>query len=410
MQTRGEIGRLTYGDTLRVPASVPQAHEARTSARVSGSIAACSADISKLFFNLFLRLIIYALPASLIPLPASAELSEEPYLFRFALALDRQSNSASTLGRQASIAYPEGGSINPAANSWTKLPTNFKVVTGTYVDAHAASGARFTALPITFTFHDAERGAFSAAYAHTETPDESGHDGLRQSLTSDEYWLGYSNKTSADTSMGIQVKFTDAGVKNEFFSPSLGGAGARQNTDLKSYDLSLGVLSRLTNAWWAGAVGALSLGKANNVFENIGALLLPSAAPPFFVVIPPGTILGVGDDVVRTLSVRGGLGYAPNEHLGVYGDFHFVHIESNNAGVADEGRVAVGAEFRERLLRLRGGVSVDSDRQIDFSIGLGYRLSHSVSWDIGYQNNAAPEVRAEFGHIRLISTSLSLAL
>ena len=45
--------------------------------------------------------------------PARSDFFDQPFALRLFFAVDRQSNYASTLARQASIAALEGGSANP---------------------------------------------------------------------------------------------------------------------------------------------------------------------------------------------------------------------------------------------------------------------------------------------------------
>lgn len=342
----------------------------------------------------------YYIPCLLtgVCLPASAGILDEPYLFRFALAMDRQSNSAATLGRQASIAYPDASSMNPGAGDWIQYDKQTTHASINYVEAKSASGARIQAAPVTARLSDPDRGSMSVAFAYTSSPSETGWNNLNQGVSSKELFLGYSKRCSQKTSLGGQLRLVDAHIKNEFLSTELGGQPARLTTDLMSYDFSLGALSKLDEKVMGGMAFTYSFGEASNVLQNLTPL-----GP-----IPSGTILATVSDVVRSSSLRGGIGYELNSAFGIYSDLHLNHIETNQTGSASMARMAVGAEYHQPdRLTVRGGLSLDTDNQVSSSISIGSTLYRKISWEIAYQNNTAPEIRPEYGRFKLLSTSLS---
>lgn len=338
--------------------------------------------------------------------PASASYTDESFLFRMFFSLDRQNNSASGLGRQASLAFIGGASINPAARGWDVSAKD--VASITYIDANSQSDARIIATPLSININKPSFGSFFCAYAHTETQDESGKDNLDQSLDSDEFWLSYSRRTSDKTSFGVQIKYTDADIKNEFFNMEWGGLPGRIKTSLKSYDLNLGVLTQLNNTWYAGFSGTYSLGTTKNKLINVNDLYNPISNS----IIPSGMTLSSVNDDYNFTALRVGVGYKPQDKLGLYADFHQLFINSDQGGSAETQRTELGVEYQGEILRYRAGLSLDSDSEISKSIGLGCKFNSSdypIIIDMGYQWNTAPEIRSEFGRFDILSITASMA-
>lgn len=342
----------------------------------------------------------------LAAIPASASYTDEPYLIRLLFTLDRQNNSASGLGRQASLAFTNGASTNPAARGWNNPPEYISSVN--YIDAHSKSGARIIALPLSITINKPTIGSFFGAYAHTETLNESGNLGLDQSMESDEFWLSYSRHLSNNTSLGMQIKYTDAEINHEFINDYWGGQTGRTQTSLHGYDFSFGLLTRFNSSWYAAFSGNYGTGSTKNKLKNVNALFDPINNR----IIPPGmTLLSFNDDFDQS-ALRAGLGFKPNEHFGLYADFHQIYINSDEVGSTDTRRVELGFEYQIEKFKYRGGLSADTNSQISRSIGFSYNFNTDVSpviMDIGYQWNTSPEVRPEFGRFDILSASVTMS-
>ena len=294
--------------------------------------------------------------------------------------------------------------MNPAAVDWIQRPDPFRNATATYVEGRSVSGAKVIAAPVSARFQEPGWGALSVAYAHTSTPSETGWNNLDQALSSDEMFFVFSQRSSSKQSYGVQLHLIDAQFKNEFLSPQLGGQPARLQTKLSAYNLSAGLLADLDNGLTGGLAGTLGWGKASNKLENVNILALPGP-----VLLTPGTTLDSFPDITRNLALRGGLGYKPTNKIGVYGDLHINHVESNLSGSADLARMAIGLEYQPyQRLTWRGGVSTDTNQQNCLSLGVGYKIGNSVNLDLGYQDNTAPSVQSEFGRFRLFSSSLAV--
>lgn len=366
--------------------------------------ATASMNFFKFIFFFFIIEVVLTITCPL----ASADLIDKPYLLRLLLTLDRQSNYASTLGRQASIAFPDGSSMNPAAGDWNQHTTPHTSLTATYVEAFSESGSQVLAVPVTARLQYPDIGSFWIAYAPTSTPDKSANGGLSDSLSSNEYFAGYS-KRFADISLGIQFRYTDADVMNEFLSPAFGGQALRMKTDFSAYDFSVGLLTELSSGFTLGIVGVVGWGTADNFLENVNMILMPGSSLLDFKIVPPNTLLSSFPSNTKSLAVRGGLGFKPKENIGVYFDTDWVRVKSEPGGSADIGRFVLGTEYKPlSCLTLRGGLSMDTNAQVTVSAGFGYRISKSIYLDIGYEYNAAPELKPEHGSTQLLITSLAV--
>jgi len=329
------------------------------------------------------------------------EFYDEPYLFRLALALNRQSNYASTLGRQASVAYPQGSSINPGADDWIACQEVDIVVTVTNVNGWTESGAWITATAFTLNVQVPEGGTWSLAYARTDTVDQDVRGGFHNELRSNEFFAGYSKKLSDQLSIGGQVRVTDGQVQQEILAvlPVLGDQAIRQETDLLDIGLNVGLLLALTNKWTAGITAGFAWGTVEtDTFSlvDIGGF-----------GISAGDLLRSLEDDVRSWSITSGLGFAPTDSVGVYLDLQYVHLESNNGGSVDIGRVGLGVEFKQsELLSIQCGGIVDSAGQLSYAAGLSFYGIKGIPVEFAYQYNSAPELRREFGNFQLISLSI----
>lgn len=329
---------------------------------------------------------------------AAADTTDEDFLFRLAFSLDRASNYASTAGIQASVAYPRGSSVNPAADDLVSPDDSPVVATLTNLHAWSDSGAWLTTTAGTANITVPDAGTFSFAYARTDTIDDSGNQSFEHSLKSNEFFAGYSKQLSPDLAIGFQVRFTDAEITNQATVPELPtAAGGEAQSELEEWSFSGGIHVRLNDQWSAGLAGGFAFGSVATEVVSLGAFP------------PPGTKLKEVDDDVRSHAVRAGLGWKVNDQLAIYGDAVFLHIETNREGSADQGRFALGVELEPlEALMVRSGVLVDTDEQVTFSAGLGLYMIPNLPIDIGYQYNAAPEVREEFGRFHLLTISFVL--
>ena len=99
--------------------------------------------------------------STMVPGVLAGGFYDEPYLFRFALALDRQSNYASTLGRQASMAFPDGSSVNPAGDDWVAHPQTHVTATLTNVNAWSDTNHWLLATAFTINIQVPEAGTWA---------------------------------------------------------------------------------------------------------------------------------------------------------------------------------------------------------------------------------------------------------
>ena len=347
------------------------------------------------------KVVAAVLAAGVAPLSWAADFSSEPYLLRLFLGLDRASNYADTAGRQASIAFPGGSSVNPAGDA--ARPRQRTEVTLTGIGATGDHGSTLLAFPATLAVPTDENTVLSFAYAYTDTPDADTRQGLENHVRSNEFFLGLARRLTPATSVGGQVRVVDSTIDEE--SRAALNIPARLEVDVRSVDLTLGVQTDLTDTVRLGAMANVGRGTTNDTIQN----LAPIPVFPPFVVIPSGTELDRFDDTIYTGSAGVGAAYLPSPALGVFADATYDRVHSRVGGHADIGRFALGVESRPgpAWLALRAGWTLDTESESTLSAGLGLYPTKGVRVDLAVQRNAAPEIHREFGRMDLLTASVA---
>ena len=347
------------------------------------------------------KVVATVLAAGVAPLSWAADFSSEPYLLRLFLGLDRASNYADTAGRQASIAFPGGSSVNPAGDA--ARPRQRTEVTLTGIGATGDHGSTLLAFPATLAVPTDENTVLSFAYAYTDTPDADTRQGLENHIRSNEFFLGLARRLTPATSVGGQVRVVDSTIDEE--SRAALNIPARLEVDVRSVDLTLGVQTDLTDSVRLGAMANVGRGTTTDTVQN----LAPIPVFPPFVVIPSGTELDRFDDTIYTGSAGVGAAYLPSPALGVFADATYDRVHSRVGGHADIGRFALGVESRPgpAWLALRAGWTLDTESESTLSAGLGLYPTKGVRVDLAVQRNAAPEIHREFGRMDLLTASVA---
>ena len=347
------------------------------------------------------KVVAAVLAAGVAPLSWAADFSSEPYLLRLFLGLDRASNYADTAGRQASIAFPGGSSVNPAGDA--ARPRQRTEVTLTGIGATGDHGSTLLAFPATLAVPTDENTVLSFAYAYTDTPDADTRQGLENHIRSNEFFLGLARRLTPATSVGGQVRVVDSTIDEE--SRAALNIPARLEVDVRSVDLTLGVQTDLTDSVRLGAMANVGRGTTTDTVQN----LAPIPVFPPFVVIPSGTELDRFDDTIYTGSAGVGAAYLPSPALGVFADATYDRVHSRVGGHADIGRFALGVESRPgpAWLALRAGWTLDTESESTLSAGLGLYPAKGVRVDLALQRNAAPEIHREFGRMDLLTASVA---
>ena len=340
--------------------------------------------------------------------PARSDFFDQPFALRLFFAVDRQSNYASTLARQASIAALEGGSANPGAAAWRQPPTSTTTATTSFVYAPSSGGRDVYAAPISLRWNGPDRGTLLFAYAYTDTGNAQGDNGLTQSLRSDEWFGGYGRRIDEHSAAGITVRLTNGRILSDSISESLGGAPARSTTRFVTPDINVGYAAELTPTITMGLVAGYGRATADTTVTNLAPLVVPLPGIGTPILLPPGTVLAQPDDIVSTYSLRGGLGFRVTDRTNIYVDAIGLRMSTRNSGAQDLGRFLLGAQH---LIGngwvLNGGVGVDTLGKVNFSGGLAYRPTLLFEAQIALQSNAAPEIKPEIGTTPLVAGSLA---
>lgn len=336
---------------------------------------------------------------------SGSELWGEPYVLRLVATLQRASNYASAAGMQATAAHPAGWSVNPAADDVLHDPDDPRNVTLTATNMHAfaETGAWITASAATASIRSPDLGTMPIAYARTDTIDGQTSRDFDNPLRSNEFFWGYSKRLSDACAIGLQTRYVNATIQEETIAAPL-YAPLRFETDLLWHvDFTVGLRWAISPEWSIGLLGGEGWGRAAVDARNI--VPLPNPFPPP-ASIPPDTLLFDLKDSLRSRVARLGVGYTPNEWLGIYADGEYFHLHTSQTGNIDVTRAMLGAEVRPspcHVLRLGGGVN--NFGQFTFSTGAGVNPSDYLGLELAYQYNAYPELDLEFGRLDLLTLS-----
>ena len=336
----------------------------------------------------------------MLPFSYSNDFDDEPYLFRVGLGLNRASNYSSTLARQASVAYPGSASNNPASSDFVynnkKTRNN---ITATEMNYVSDSGAWVTALAISAGFTEDLNGSLKVAYAYTDTKDKSNTENLDNRVKSDEFFLGYSRMLGHDFSIGIQGRIVNADIDQETLLAELGYSPAGIDTDLRSFDLKIGILYSKDKTWFYGST--IGIGYSDTTSEISNMRQLGS--------IPPGMRLFEINDNQNIFSFQSGLGYKPTENFGLFTDVSYYSIDSKTSGIVDTYQLSIGFDYNSsEKTTFMGGATIDRNNELTVSTGLQLFLTDTIPLDIAYQYNAIPEIKKEFGRFEALTFSVAI--
>lgn len=328
---------------------------------------------------------------------ASADIDEEPVALRIQLSLNRASAFTDTLGRSASVAYPLGSSVNPAAYDFLREPPyDFGALTTLTTNLVTfRTGTTVTGFSTNSAYRVPAAGTVYGSYIRTDSHEGDSRQGDEYDLASDELTLGYSHRLRRGLAVGGSVKLLDASldVDDTYLAFPRSTESASDGLELKG-----GVLSALGERWLVGLSG--SVGWRWTDIE--GRVFLPP--PPF----GPGTVPIDEDVTSRTVDLRAGAGCRVSRALDVYLDYQYLHLYGGGDSV-DVGRLLTGIEARPAdawFVRLGG--SVDTEHEETISAGLGYHGIENLPIEMAYIYNAFPEVNREFGRNHLFSLSVVL--
>jgi opacity protein-like surface antigen len=340
------------------------------------------------------------------PLACSAtELAEQPYFLRLMATLQRASNFSSAASLQATAGHSAGWSVNPATSDiqHETEPPSLLSLTATNMHAVSESGAWFTASATAASIRLPELGTIPIAYARTDTIDGKTADGFDSPLRSNEFFWGYSKEIFDDFAVGIRTRYVTANIQQETAAAPI-FVPARFETDLLWYlDYTIGLHYQLDSEWSVGAFAGNGWGRAAVTIRNI--VPLPNPGIPS-ETISPGTRLFDLRDGLRSGVARLGVGYTPNEQLGIYADGEYFRFETDQLGGIDTTRAMLGVEYRPCPHKaFRAGGSLNNFGQFAFSTGIGYSPTENTQLELAYQHNAFPEIQPEFGRLNLVSLS-----
>ncbi|MEX0774772.1 MAG: outer membrane beta-barrel protein [Phycisphaeraceae bacterium] len=342
------------------------------------------------------------LMATIINSAAYADVNDEPFGFRFNMALDRVSVYTDVLGRQASAAHPLGSSHNPGAKDFLrKEPFTFNVVGGVTTNQVAFERGAWIESIVgvgSYRFPEPTKGTINVIYVRSDTQDGTILNG-DLFLRNNKVGVAYGYQINESLGVGGNVTFTDTQL--DIIQPTtiagLGTFTSQVESESLGVDFQLGVLYALNEQWSVGLTGGAGWAWSDDVVSIF------TPAPPFGA----GTITLTTTNLTESVNIRGGVGYRPKEFLGIYADLQYLHFEDDDNGTADVARAFLGGEmFLPGPMALRVGTSLDTAGNASIGANIGYYGFKHVALELAYQYNAFPEINREFGHAHLVSFGL----
>jgi hypothetical protein len=332
----------------------------------------------------------------------ASSLTEEPFGLRLTMALDRGAAFTDITGLAASVAYPYASSQNPAGGDFLREGVNAFRFAGTLTGLHVAlaKGSSLHAIAPSATIRFEHAGTLIVEYAHFESHDLLSHQGDAFGLEGDRLGLWYSQRVSSAIVVGGRVDFLQSTVRAK---STVADFPIDTRTESLGIEFAVGMLASLTEHWLLGLSGGA--GWTRN--SNRGTIDFP---PPPFAFGPERFSF---DDNTRSLNFRGGIAWRPIDAFGAYTELQYLHARTVSHAAGDNGadvfRGRFGVEWLPRpFVALRAGLTVDSDRQVSPSAGVGLYPVKYFQAEFAYVYNAFPEVRKEFGRGHLVSASVSL--
>ena len=334
---------------------------------------------------------------------SGGDLSDEPFGLRLGLALDRGSAFSDVVAIGAQTAYPYLSSVNPgAADFLREPPANFTILgSGTGALVAFEGGPTITGGALTLSGRLPTAGTILLGYSRIDSHDAVSHQRDGYVLRSNEIRLSYGHRVMPEVSLGAMVRLSESTLS---FTSTEADFPLRTQTDTLGVEGSIGVLAQPAEHWLVGLVVATGWQRS----RTKGSIDFPP--PPF----APGLVPIVFSDNSRSLNVRVGGAWRPSEKVGVYADGQYLRLENDRDNVpgetAEVGRGWIGVEYMPiRMLALRVGGSVDTERQLTAGAGIGFYPSKYFQLDAAYSYNALPELRKEFGRAHLFSVSMTSA-
>lgn len=342
-----------------------------------------------------------AISASLPQRLIAGGFSDEPYLSRLFLAVDRASNYSDSAARLASAAYMGSSSDNPAGDAATStieadrgVPVAF-----TTINAFSESGGHISVAALTTTFRTAENDVISTELHYTKTFDSENREGLDGDLSGKEIVVGWSRSLHEDLAVGIRARLAGADIRHEALSADFGNQPLRYDTDQFGADFWAGIMGRVTERINAGMIVRLGWLETDTKIKN-----LISLGP-----IPKNTELERVKDDAQVRGLKFGLGFEFNPRVQFYTDVQYLGIFSNTAGSTEVARAMAGMDIQlSPLMKVLAGAAYDSESEFTMGLGLEIMPTTNTSLNISYQRNGAPEIENELGRVDYINASLAV--
>jgi hypothetical protein len=345
----------------------------------------------------------------LVPALAHADFYERPFELRLFFTVDRQSNYASTLARQASIAALESASANPGAAAWRVPASSQASLTASFVDGIASGGRQFVAAPVSLRWQAPDHGTIALAYAHTDTLNGEGGEDLTRSLRSDEWMGGYGRRLDERSAIGFTTRVTSGTIAND--QPGRNDRVALRNaTRFLAREIQIGYAVQIDPRTSAGIVGGYGLTTARTAVTNRAPLFVPLPNGVARFALPADSLLAISRDTIRMFAIGAGAGFAFGE-TNLYADARALRLSTHQSGDQNLVRFSVGSDHHfDGGWNGLAGVSVDTAGNANWSAGIAYRPEPTIEAQFTFQSNAAPELNPELGKTRLLGASLAWRL
>jgi hypothetical protein len=317
------------------------------------------------------------------------DLDSKDFSLRFPAALSRFSSYGDVAGvGGASAGSKWSSSINPASLAWLGIPSRYKTeISPQYSQICFDNGAKLHVTTETLAVDWGDWGVFQPSIAQVWSNTSTTRQGLDFGYEMDYAQMQWAKRISKDWSLGGAFNFTKSKIDLD------AGPFDVADSHSESYGFRAGALTRVTDKLLFGTVldYAFSPGRTTQ-FDFMHT--------------------GMGDvrteDTTHQFLLRPGVSYEYATDSSINFDYQFGSF-FNDTGTLNVNRFYTGMDHRIcKWLFARAGTNLDTEGNCAWTTGIGIYPTDWFTIDIGYQHNAFPEVKKEFGNAQLVTLSVGI--
>jgi hypothetical protein len=319
------------------------------------------------------------------------------------------------------VANRWSSAINPASTDWNKVPAEHGlVITPYYSLVMFDNSTRLHIIGESFTLNLGDWGTIQPTVSQIRSNHEPSNQGMEFGYRVDTIQVQW-GKRWGKLALGLDLNVARAEVVQQgditviappVSQPAGGLAGEGQQFphvkakgNAESYRFRAGVLYEPAEHWLLGLIGEYGF----QPYRSTREISMPAPPTPpegEEGAQPAGGIPAMRDTGIQEqVIVRPGVSYEYMTNSTVYLDYEF-GLYHNKTGTLDDNRVSVGIDHALfPWLYLRAGAGIDFLGNASWTAGTSVHFSKWGSFDLGYQYDALPEIRREFGRAQVVQAT-----